>query len=85
MRLDKYLKLSRIIKRRTIAKDISNLGFVKVNNKDAKPSTEVKDGDILELTLAERVLTIKVITTDVSFKKDEARSSYEIINDEYKA
>lgn len=85
MRLDKYLKLSRIIKRRTIAKDISNLGFVKVNDKDAKPSTIVKDGDILELTLAERVLTIRIITTEVSLKKDEAKASYEIISDEFKA
>ena len=57
MRLDKYLKVSRIIKRRTIAKGISDLGFVKINDRNAKPSSEVKPGDIVELTLGERIFT----------------------------
>ena len=56
MRLDKYLKVARVIKRRTIAKDILDLGFVKINGRNAKPSTEVKIGDVLELTLGERIL-----------------------------
>ncbi len=80
MRLDKYLKISRIIKRRTIAKDILQLGFVKINDKIAKPSSIVKENDILELTLGERKLVIKVLSTDVSYKKDEAKTSYEIIS-----
>ena len=48
MRIDKYLKVSRVIKRRTIAKDILDLGFVKINDKVAKPSSEVKENDIIE-------------------------------------
>ena len=82
MRLDKYLKVSRIIKRRTIAKGISDLGFVKINERNAKPSSEVKPGDIVELTLGERIITIKIISTTFSTKKEDARDSYEIIKEE---
>ncbi len=82
MRLDKYLKVSRIIKRRTIAKGISDLGFVKINDRNAKPSSEVKPGDIVELTLGERIITIKIISTTFSTKKEDARDSYEIIKEE---
>lgn len=82
MRLDKYLKVSRIIKRRTIAKGISDLGFVKINDRNAKPSSEVKSGDIVELTLGERIITIKIISTTFSTKKEDARDSYEIIKEE---
>ena len=82
MRLDKYLKVSRIIKRRTIAKGISDLGFVKINDRNAKPSSEVKTGDIVELTLGERIITIKIISTTFSTKKEDARDSHEIIKEE---
>ena len=82
MRLDKYLKVSRIIKRRTIAKGISDLGFVKINDRNAKPSSEVKPGDIVELTLGERIITIKIISTTFSTKKEDARDSYEIVKEE---
>ena len=82
MRLDKYLKVSRIIKRRTIAKGISDLGFVKINEGNAKPSSEVKPGDIVELTLGERIITIKIISTTFSTQKEDARDSYEIIKEE---
>ena len=81
MRLDKYLKTSRIIKRRTIAKGITDLGFVRVNEKNAKPSTEVKSGDIVELTLGEKIITIKIISTIFSTRKEDARDSYEIISE----
>ena len=83
MRLDKYLKISRVIKRRTLAKDIIDIGFVKINDKIAKPSTTIKEGDILELTLGERVLTIRVLSLLPYSKKDEASSMYEIINDNF--
>lgn len=83
MRLDKYLKISRVIKRRTLAKDIIDIGFVKINNKIAKPSSTVKEGDILELTLGERILTIKVLSLLPYSKKDEASSMYDIINDDF--
>ncbi|MDY2746572.1 MAG: RNA-binding S4 domain-containing protein [Bacilli bacterium] len=82
MRIDKYLKVSRVIKRRTIAKDILDLGFVKINDKVAKPSTEVKENDIIELTLGERRLSVKVIGLSEQTKKKEASSLFEVIADE---
>lgn len=82
MRIDKYLKVSRVIKRRTIAKDILDLGFVKINDKVAKPSTEVKENDIIELTLGERKLSVKVLGLSEQTKKKEASSLFEVIADE---
>ena len=82
MRLDKYLKVSRVIKRRTIAKDILDLGFVKINDKVSKPSSEVKENDIIELTLGERRLSVKVIGLSEQTKKKEASSLFEVIADE---
>lgn len=82
MRIDKYLKVSRVIKRRTIAKDILDLGFVKINDKVAKPSSEVKENDIIELTLGERRLSVKVIGLSEQTKKTEASSLFEVIADE---
>ena len=82
MRIDKYLKVSRVIKRRTIAKDILDLGFVKINDKVAKPSTEVKENDMIELTLGERRLSVKVIGLSEQTKKKEASSLFEVIADE---
>ena len=79
MRIDKYLKVSRVIKRRTIAKDILDLGFVKINDKVAKPSSEVKENDIIELTLGERRLSVKVIGLSEQTKKKEASSLFEVI------
>ena len=60
MRLDLVLKQSRIVKRRTIAKELSDAGKISVNGKVAKPSTEVKDGDILELRLGSKLLVVKI-------------------------
>lgn len=60
MRLDLVLKQTRIIKRRTIAKEICDAGKVSVNGKIAKPSVEVKDGDILELKLGQKVILVKI-------------------------
>ena len=81
MRLDKYLKVSRVIKRRTIAKDILDLGFVKINGRNAKPSTEVKVGDILELTLGERILKIEVKAINAYAKKEVSSEMFEILED----
>ena len=61
MRLDKYLKVSRIIKRRTVAKEACEGGRVAINDKIAKPSTDVKEGDIIEITFANRKLKAKII------------------------
>lgn len=81
MRLDKYLKVSRVIKRRTIAKDILDIGLVKLNGKVAKPSSDVKENDILELTLGDRVLNIKVVSLLQSARKENASEMYEIIDE----
>lgn len=82
MRIDKFLKLSRLIKRRTIAKDILDIGLVKINDKVAKPSTEVKSGDIIELSLGERKLIVKVLEILTSANKNNASSMFEVILDE---
>lgn len=81
MRLDKYLKVARVIKRRTIAKDILDLGFVKINDKIAKPSSEVKVGDVLVLTLGERILTIRVESINAFSKKEQASEMFVILED----
>ncbi len=81
MRLDKFLKISRVIKRRTLAKDIVDIGLVKVNSKVAKPSTDIKKDDIIELTLGERILTIKVLDILLTAKKDTADKMYQIIDE----
>ena len=82
MRIDKYLKVARVIKRRTIAKDILDFGFVKINDKVAKPSSEVKIGDIITLKLGERLLTIKVTNIANTPKKEESKGLFEIVSDE---
>lgn len=79
MRLDKYLKVSRLIKRRTVAKDASDAGIVKVNGKEAKASTKLKEGDILELTFGEKILKVRVLILKEHVGKEEAASLYEVI------
>lgn len=79
MRLDKFLKVSRIIKRRTVAKDASDSGIVLVNGKEAKASTKVKVGDIIELTLGNRTIRIQVEQLNDSTKKEDAEMMYKIV------
>jgi ribosomal 50S subunit-recycling heat shock protein len=81
MRIDKYLKVARVIKRRTIAKDILDFGFVSINGKVAKPSSEVKVDDVVTLKLGERQLTIKVLNLANTPKKEESKGLFEIIED----
>jgi len=69
MRLDKYLKVSRIIKRRTVASEACEQGKVTVNGKVAKPSTPVKEGDIIEVTFGERTLKICIVSQNSPYKK----------------
>ena len=76
MRLDKYLKVSRIIKRRTVASDACEQGKVMVNGKIAKPSTPVKEGDIIEVTFGERTLKAEVLTIADHVLKADAQSMY---------
>ncbi len=79
MRLDKFLKVSRIIKRRTVANDACDTEHVSVNGRKAKASYDVKIGDIVEITFGERTLKFKVLEIKEHVGKDEASSLYEII------
>jgi ribosomal 50S subunit-recycling heat shock protein len=81
MRLDKYLKVSRIIKRRTISKEISESSRVKVNGKVAKPSTKLKIGDEIEIEFGRSVLTVKVKELREHVLKDDSSMLYEIIDE----
>ncbi len=79
MRLDKYLKVSRIIKRRTVAKEACESGRVSINDKVAKPSTEIKENDIIEIRYAEKVLKAKILNISDYVHKQDAKQMYEII------
>ncbi|NEZ47685.1 RNA-binding S4 domain-containing protein [Clostridium niameyense] len=80
MRLDKYLKVSRIIKRRTVAKEACDNGRILVNNKISKPGIEVKEGDILEIIYANKSMKYKITNIAEHVKKEEASNMYEIIS-----
>lgn len=82
MRLDKYLKVSRIIKRRTVAKEACEGGRVSINGKVAKPSTEVKEEDIIEIRYASKVLKAKILNISNHVLKEEAKQMYEVISGE---
>lgn len=79
MRLDKYLKVSRLIKRRVIAKEISNLDRIYVNNKLAKASTTINIGDIIEIHFGNKVTKIKVLLLMDSTKSKDSEMMYEVI------
>lgn len=79
MRLDKFLKVSRIIKRRTVAKEASDSKKVLVNKKVAKPSTELKLGDIIEITYFKKTVIVKVVSLTPVIKKEEAEGMYEVL------
>ena len=80
MRLDKFLKVSRIIKRRTVAKDVSDASRINVNGRVAKPSTELKIGDIIEINYFKKKMVVKVLSLQQTVKKDEASDMYEVIS-----
>ncbi len=79
MRLDKYLKVSRIIKRRTVANEACDAGRVIVNGKAARASYDVKIGDIIEITFGTREFRAKVLTVAETVKKEDAAAMYKII------
>lgn len=81
MRLDKYLKVSRVIKRRTLANEVADAGRVLVNGKPAKASYTVKIGDIIEVTFGNRPIKVKVLSDVEPRTKDVAREMYEIISE----
>jgi ribosomal 50S subunit-recycling heat shock protein len=82
MRLDKYLKVSRIIKRRTVAKEACESGRVFINGKVAKPSTDVNENDIIEVKFAKGTLKAKVVNITHHALKSDAKLMYEIIYDD---
>ena len=77
MRLDKYLKVSRLIKRRTVANEACNGGRITANGRVVKASYDVKIGDILEITFGNRTVKIKVTDVKETVKKDDAQTLYE--------
>lgn len=79
MRLDKYLKVSRIIKRRTVANNACDTEHVKVNGKDAKASYQVKAGDIIEISFGTRMMKIRVTDVREHVLKNEAGDMYEVL------
>ena len=81
MRLDKYLKVSRLIKRRTLAKEVAENERILVNGKFAKPSKELKIGDEITIEFGNKSVTVKVASLEVSTKKADAINMYEFISD----
>lgn len=79
MRLDKFLKVSRIIKRRTVANDACDNALVRVNDRPAKASYEVKPGDILTITFGERTLKVRVLNVNEYAMKKDAALMYEAV------
>lgn len=81
MRLDKFLKVSRIIKRRPVAKEVADKGRIKVNGVLAKSSTDLKINDEIEIRFGNKLLTVKVLEMKDSTKKEDAVKMYEIIKE----
>lgn len=81
MRLDKFLKISRIIKRRQVAKEVADKGRIQINDKVAKSSSSVKVGDVLTIQFGNKVLEVKIQELHESTKKDDAAKMYEIISE----
>ncbi|WP_425805775.1 RNA-binding S4 domain-containing protein [Desulfitobacterium sp. Sab5] len=82
MRIDKYLKVSRLIKRRTVAKDICEGEKIQLNGRTAKPSADVKTGDKITIEIGNHLLEVEVLLTPNSVKANEAHLLYNVIRDE---
>ena len=80
MRIDKYLKVSRLIKRRTIANEACDQGRITVNGKVIKASYDVKENDIIEIKIGERIIKVKVLSIAEHVLKNDASGLYEVIN-----
>lgn len=79
MRIDKFLKVSRILKRRTVAREAADAGKISVNGKAVKPSYRLKEGDLVELDYLSGKVCFRVLQLKETVKKDEASSLYEIV------
>jgi ribosomal 50S subunit-recycling heat shock protein len=82
LRLDKYLKVSRLIKRRTLAKEVSDQGRVKINGQTAKAGTNVNVDDELELKLGNRIIVVKVTGLSEHANKENAKTMFEVVKEE---
>ena len=79
MRIDKYLKVSRLIKRRTVASDACAAGRVKVNDREVKASAVVKVDDVIEITFGNRIVKVRVTMIKDTTKKDDAKEMFEYL------
>lgn len=82
MRLDKYLKVSRLIKRRTVAKEACDGGRVSLNGKPAKAGTEVKPGDLMEIRFGSRLGRYEVLAVQETVRKEAAAELYRVLNED---
>ena len=82
MRIDKFLKVSHILKRRTISKELALNERIEINGRVAKPSTDVKVGDEVTITFGNRQMTIHVLSVEEIKRKKDAVSMYEVINED---
>ena len=76
MRLDKYLKVSRLIKRRTVANEACDAGRVLINDRPAKASAQVKEGDVLEIQFGSKAVRVEVLNVQETVKKEEVQELY---------
>ncbi len=81
MRLDKFLKDSRLIKRRTVAKEVAEAERILVNDKSAKPSKDIKVSDIITIEFGTKIVNVRVLSIDEKTKKDLASSMYELVSE----
>lgn len=81
MRLDKYLKVSRVIKRRTIANEACDTGRVSINDRVAKAGTQVKVGDIVKVTFGDKTFSFRILSVSETVKKQDTALMYEILTD----
>lgn len=79
MRLDKYLKVSRLIKRRPVANEACDAGRVIVNGKPAKASLNVKIGDILEIRFGDKVVKVEILSLEETYDKEKAKKLYKVL------
>ena len=80
MRLDKYLKVSRIIKRRTVANEACDAGRVTVNGRPAKASCDVKIGDILEIQFGTKPVKVEILSVNETVRKDDAKDMFKLLS-----
>ena len=83
MRIDKFLKVSRILKRRSVSKELADNQRIEINNKIVKPSHDVKVGDLVGITFGNRKIVVRVLDIMDIMKKEDAKNSYEIVSDEF--